>query len=156
MFTTLSYSNNIDSLNVNESETERIIDKYGGKIVEGFNSFVETATPYAKEGFEVVLKLQIAKGIGYLMPMLFFFIFLFLFTKEYKRIMTILESDKVPVHMDRKYGAFDSGNASFVLYFYLAATIFSFLLGAGCLFPGITHLIAPEWFAIKEIIELIK
>lgn len=38
---------------IKAQEVERLVDKYGGKIVEGFNSLVEKTTPVAKEGFKI-------------------------------------------------------------------------------------------------------
>lgn len=42
----------LDSLNIDATQAERIIDKYTGKVTEGFNTVLEKATPVAEEGFE--------------------------------------------------------------------------------------------------------
>lgn len=138
------------------STTERLVDKYGGKIIDGFNTVVEKATPVAKQGFEIAVRLQIAKGVACLLPIIFFFIFSYSFKKEYERISSILDSDKVPLHMDKSEGPMDEDNMTAKLLIYLLMSIVLFILSCIFTYTAITHLIAPEWFAIKEIIELIK
>src|SRR5690554_3395803 len=90
-----AFSMDSDSTQLSEqpskiSETERIIDKYGGKIAESFNSIVEKITPVAEEGFKLAVRLQIAKGIASLLPLVLFIISVYLFSKEYNRIDGLL------------------------------------------------------------------
>ncbi len=138
------------------SNTERIIDKYSGKVVEGFNNVVEKAVPIAKQGFETAVRLQIAKGIANLLPLIFFLFFLYSSNKEYDRINTILSSDNIPKHMDQKNGPFDEDNITPRLIIYFIIALILGILSLFTTYTGITHVVAPEWYAIKEIIKLFK
>lgn len=126
------------------SETERIVDKYGNKLAESFAEFMETATPMAQEGFKVVVRLQVAKGFCRLLfiPLSIFFAWLF--------FRSLKESHSES--FDEK--AF-SGSVT------IAICVMSALLGIISIITaifqtstGIQMIIAPEWFAIKEIAEL--
>ena len=57
-------------------KTEHLVDKYSSKIADTFISTMESAKPFVKEGFQTVVMVQIAKGIGYLLPLILFIIFL--------------------------------------------------------------------------------
>lgn len=154
----LSQEQPIDSL-VTESkisETERIVDKYGGKIVEGFNRVVEGVAPVAEEGFKIAVKLQIAKGIVYTLPIVLFFTFLSLTMKEYNRINNILNSDNIPSNMNKNFGPISDDNVTFVFVTYAILTSLLLFASFGTTFSGVQYLVAPEWFAIKDIIELVK
>lgn len=137
-------------------EVERLIDKYGGKVIDGFNHVVEKTTPIAKEGFYIAVKLNIAEGISMLLPLLFFFIFGYVFMNEYNRINNLLNSDKVPLNMDNRYGPFDDNNATPLLITLIVFTFILFIMTLICTSSGIKHLIAPEWYAIEDIINLVK
>lgn len=144
-----------DTLNTKQiSETERIIDKYGDKIVNSFNSFAEKTLPIAEDGFKIIVKLQIAKGLINLIPLIAFIIFIILVHKEYNRLLHLLNQEEVPSYMDRDYGPFGEDNISFPLLLYLIITIVLGLLSLFTTNSGFLYLIAPEWFAIKEIINL--
>ena len=117
---------------------------------------MESAKPFVKEGFQTVVMLQIAKGIGYLLPLILFIIFLILMINEYKRIDNILKSDNVPEHMNNRYGPTGESNVTPIFILYLIFSAILFLASLTFTFDGITHIIAPKWFAIKEIIELLK
>lgn len=127
-----------DSTKTTISEIERVVDKYGEKIADGFISTMETAKPVAKEGFKVVVKLQFAKGIANLLPLLIFIISVISITKLWGT-----------EHLNNK-------DISAVGFIWLTLLIISFVLAIFDTYSGITHLIAPEWFAIKEIITLMK
>ena len=144
-----------DSLSTSQN-VERLIDKYGGKISEGFNDVVEKTTPVAKEGFHIAVKLNIAEGIGYLLPLVFFFIFGYIFIKEYNRIDNMLKSDNIPRNMNKNYGPIDDDNSTPLLWISLVFTGILFVISLFTTIPGIKHLIAPEWYAIKDIIKLFK
>ena len=120
------------------TETERIIDKYGGVIIDGFNKTVEQVTPVAEEGFRIAVKLQIAKGVVGILPPFIFIIFAILFVRQYK-----IEDDF-------------SYNPTVLAIAYFIGTFLFFITSCFTINTGITHLIAPEWFAIKEIINLVK
>lgn len=137
-------------------KTEHLVDKYSSKIADTFISTMESAKPFVKEGFQTVVMVQIAKGIGYLLPLILFIIFLILMINEYKRIDNILKSDNVPEHMNNRYGPADSLNVTPIFILYLIFSAILFLASLIFTFDGITHIIAPKWFAIKEIIELLK
>lgn len=121
----------------NITETERIIDKYGEKVINGFNEVVEKATPYAEQGFELAVKLQIAKGIGGLILTSLFIICLIL--------LYLLWGGK---HLnDENVSPFGVGvivMAIVLLFPAIFNTYDSFL-----------HLMAPEWYAIRDIVDLI-
>ena len=136
------------------SETERIVDKYGEKLAQGFSSFMESATPVAQEGFKIVVYLQLAKGVSYLLPLIFFILSVILFKNEYNRIENILKSDNVPNFYNGNYGPFDESNINIKIIIYLIITIVSAIIAVITTTDGLTHLIAPEWFAIKEISTL--
>jgi hypothetical protein len=136
------------------TETERIVDKYGGQIIDGFNEVIRNVTPYAEEGFNMVVNLQIAKGIGNLLPTILLFIFIIIFRNEYYRIDNILKSDNIPQHMDKRYGVIAEENSTLILWLSLATCILLFIISLFTIYDGVLKLIAPEWYAIKEIIEL--
>ena len=123
-------------------EVERLVDKYGGKIVDGFNSIVEKATPIAKDGFKVAVKLQIAKGVAGLLPLIltvFFIVYCFKFNKD-----AIWRHDGP-----------SNASAVLVIVFAIIAIIIG-LFAISSTYNAILYLIAPEWFAIQDIINLLK
>lgn len=121
------------------SETERIIDKYGGKIAESFMNLMDTATPVAKEGFQMVVRLQIAKGIVMLIPIILCTICIILFISAAR---SMEEDDNFP-----------NGAMVIISGIIGVVTLITALFLTG---DGILHIIAPEWFAIKEIIALVN
>lgn len=139
-----------------ETETERIVDKYSTKILNFVSTSLEKMEGPAKETFKIVVKLQIAKGIASMTPLIFMIIFFYLLYKEYNRINNILMSDNVPENMNENYGPFDESNVSVFLILYLIMAILSTAIFIFTIYNGIVHLIAPEWFAIKEIISIVK
>jgi len=136
--------NNTDTVEVEIGEAERIVDKYTDKITNGFNGLFEKVAPYAEQGFRFVVKLKIAEGVAYLFVVLFSFFFWSNFVKYYK----IAKEDTFADWPAGKYG----GLAVILLVFSIITTIAT----PFCLYHGLTLVIAPEWFAIKEIIELVK
>lgn len=128
---------------VNVTEAERIIDKYTGKLYDGVADITERLSGPAEEVFGYVVMLQIAKGIGMLSPLLFLFIFLFI---GYVYLNKGLKADFK--NKGEAYGIV--GVVSLVV-----AAIF-FIIGIFSVYAGLLHLIAPEWYAIEEIIGLIK
>lgn len=75
---------------------------------------------------------------------------------EYKRIDNILKGDNIPEHMNIRCGPTDEWNITPIFILYLIFSSILFLISLVYTFDGITHIIAPKWFAIKEIIELLK
>lgn len=124
------------------SEVERLIDKYGGKIIDGFNSVVEKATPYAKDGFRIAVKLQIAKGIAGLLPLILAIVFMISAFKLNKTAKWTSE-----------------GPENFAAVLVVICAIISAILFIVAIFftyDAILYLIAPEWFAVQDIINLLK
>lgn len=131
-----------DSLNVSITQAERIIDKYTGEITNAFEKGLERITPVAEQGFEIATKLQFSKGIAYLLLLPSTLMLGFLFIKYYK-----IAKDS----SDYDWTDGDYGTPAVVLL------IFSCIGLIGSIFAtyhGLTHVIAPEWFAIKEIIRM--
>jgi len=139
LFSVITHSQN-DSI-PSITETERIIDKYGEKVIEGFEKAVTNVTPMAEDAFAVVVKLQVAKGITRLLP-IFFSIFCVWFF--YKTLDSYQKSDNKNGE-DVRIGAMVIsgiiGIISVITAFFVTST-------------GIQMIIAPEWFAIKEIMNL--
>jgi len=138
-----SQEKSLDTLsNVDITQAERIIDKYAGKISDAFNEGLEKVTPVAEEGFKIAVKLQIAKGIVGLFPFIFAIVFVIIFFNQMK----------LAIKLDENKESSDLQAGMMVL---------SGILGALCIIvtfftlgDAIQRLIAPEWFAIKEIIGL--
>lgn len=137
-------------------KTEELIDKYGGKLASSFSKAMETATPIAKEGFKIAVKFQIAEGIARLLPILLFIIFITIFNSEYKRIENILQRDDVSRTFNRSKGPFSDDNITPKLILFFIFSIIFFLVSLVVTYGGITRLIAPEWYAMLEILELMK
>lgn len=154
LFSSICFSQTVDSTKI--TETERIIDKYSGKIADSFTQGLEKVTPIAEDGFKIAVKVSIAQGIGLLLPSLLFIIFFSLLCKEYSRLETILMSDDVPSSMDCRHGPYSEYNFTGILSFYTIFTGLSAIASAFTIYDGILHLIAPEWYAIINIIELFK
>ena len=142
-----SYTQILDSI-PNTTETERIIDKYSDNIINGFNTVIEKVTPLAEDGFKVVVKLQFIKGVVYLLPLVFAIIFLILFKKEYN---TIYERIKDNNYNDN---VFDGDNVSAFIVIYLILFSLFTITSLFSTYDALTHIFVPEWFAIKEIINL--
>lgn len=136
--------------------TERIIDKYGGKISESFNSVVEKITPVAEQGFVIAVRLSIAEGVGYLVASLLFPFLITGFIKEYNRVEKMLATENPPRHLNSSYGPFSEYNANPKMIISLFGSIVSGVAFPFLVWNGLARLIAPEWYAIENIIELFK
>lgn len=160
LFSLTMYPNQTTKDSIQESttaqEVERLVDKYGGKIVDGFNHVVEKATPVAEQGFKIAVRLNIAHGIACMLPLVFLFLFMYWFMEEYNRLDNILKSNDVPRNMNYRYGPMYEDNITPKLIMNIIATIIMFILVCIFTVEGIKHLIAPEWYAIKDIIDLFK
>lgn len=151
-----SYAQKDTGQYVTDSDVERLVDKYGGKVQESFNNFVERATPVAEEGFKIAVRLQFAKGLAWVLGILISVMLLSVYLKEYNRISTILNSGNVPKNMSASYGPWDEDNCTFILIFSGIGFGIMTILSLAFAYSGMTHLIAPEWYAIVEIINLFK
>jgi hypothetical protein len=143
-----------DTIKIKSSETEQIIDKYGNKIVESFNAFANKTLPIAEEGFKIVVKLQIAKGIGNFIPLIIFIVFLILLNKEYNKIIEITQGENCPRTMSKNHSPFSEYNASLFLILYVTGVIIFFIISSISIYRATLLLISPEWYAIKEIMNL--
>jgi hypothetical protein len=123
------------------SEAERIIDKYGGQAVEAFNNAVTKVTPLAEEGFNIAVKLQKAKGIGEIAMAIIFFI----------AIIFILIIQIISIKKDWSDDA-----QAFSIILGGIVQIVCLAMGASYLYDGILYLVASEWYAITDILNLIK
>lgn len=138
----------VDSLvieNVNVTEAERIIDKYSDKIYDGVSTIAEKLTEPAQEVFGYVVFLQIAKGIGMLLPIPLVFIFSFLFLMFYKKVEWSYNSPTAET----------TGVFTLSIVFGVMAGV-SIIIAFCTTYTGLLHLLAPEWYAIKEIVGLIQ
>ena len=151
---------NQDSTQLNNfQEAERLIDKYGGKAVETFEIVVEKATPLAKEGFSMAVKLQFAQGIAQLIPLILFFVFLFLYLKTLRNY----KNESIKFDMPDTRNRVSTVAENMLINYYMTRFLIFGILGAVCFilaavntYGGVTRLIAPEWYAVKEIVELFK
>lgn len=132
----------VDSLTNNFKETERLIDKYSGKIYDNFSVAMAKATPLMKAGFKMAVFYQIGKGVSELFPLFLFLIFLPLTYRENSRILNDPE---------RTYG-----ESSVFLIIFGAITFIAAIFALFNTMSGITRIIGPEWYALKDIINTIK
>ena len=142
-FTMVSYADTTSVATLNVSQTERLIDKYGRQAVESFNSLVETTIPLAESGFKMVVRLQIAKGIGGLLP-------LFLTILSLIIIFTLNKKAEWC-----KYSGPQNLNAIMQVVFTILGWLL-FMVALMSTYDAILYLMAPEWYAIKEILNLVK
>lgn len=140
-----SQEQNKDSIPI--SETERIVDKYGDKIINGFNNIIKDVTPIAVDGFEVVVNLQIARAIGYLIIALFLFIPSGFTAWFFKWSYTIPEGNRHPRNYDDDW--------SFLLVISTVISLITLGFAVNLIYHSVLLFIAPEWFAIKEILDLL-
>lgn len=133
------------------TETERIVDKYSGKIadnvggvadalIEGFNAGIEKITPIAESGFDAMVTFNIAKGIVYLSPTFILLIIIIIGAKS-KLMGEDITGDNVPTASGIVIGIL------FITFLALASSYF---------YDGVLHLVAPEYYAILDILDLIK
>lgn len=147
----LGYSQQVETDTVplsNIKEAERLIDKYGSQATKGFNNLVEKVTPLAAEGFNLAVKMQIAEGVARLLPIVLFIIIFILL----KRLVDSYKGKEATLNED-----LNNNTGVFTLFvIYVVLLVITFLVLLITTYGGITRLIAPEWHAIKEIIELVK
>lgn len=120
------------------TEAERIIDKYTDKVWNGVEDIASQLEGPAKEAFSYVVKLQIAKGIGMLLPAFLFIVCTIIFTLG---ALTVKDTEDPKFITPVVFGII--GLLMFVV------SLFS-------TYDGILHLIAPEWYAVVDIINLVK
>jgi hypothetical protein len=157
--TLLSYStyaqvDTTDSVKI--TQAERIIDKYSNKVYHTVTEIVDDLKGPAKEMFNYVVKLEIIKGFGMLLPLFFAIIFLILIVSEYKRISNILNSTNVVNTFNKREGPLHEDNITPQMIIYLVSFIFMAIVSLFSTYDGVLHLFAPEWYAVKEIIGIIN
>lgn len=132
-----------DSTVVTTTQAERIIDKYSGKISDTFNEGIKKITPMAEKGFDVVVRFEIAKGIGLLLPLpiCITFVFIIISTRRKAKFNDV--------------GDPTNGWGILLIITWVIASV-SFIVSIFSVYSGILHLMAPEWYAIKEILEIFK
>lgn len=137
-------------------KVEQLVDKYSVKVANVFVATMEKATPVAKEGFRAAVWYQVAKGIAGVIPFFLFITFLLLLINEYNSIYKVLGSENVPQHMNKCKGPLDEKNVTLKFFIYLILFVASTAISVFYVYDGVIHLLAPKWFAIKEVIELVK
>lgn len=137
-------------------KTEQLVDKYSAKIADVFMSSIDKATPFVKSTFTSLVYLQICKGIAYLVPTFFFLLFLWIFIYQYNKVEKILNSDKVPNNLRAGYGVFNSYNINPKIIISFILFILFGIVSMCTIADGIEHLFAPQWYAVKDIIELFR
>lgn len=146
LFTVTSFSQ--EETVIAETVTERVIDKYSDKIISGFNDLIEGVTPLAEEGFSIVVKLQIAKGIAYMLILPITILLWIIFYINYRNLQKVIgETAKKDSWVEYKSGT--------LTVIFLISSIASTIGLIPAIYYGLMYLIAPEWFAIKEILNLL-
>lgn len=137
-------------------KTEQLVDKYGAKIADAFMVSIDKATPFVKSTFASLVYLQIGRGIAYLIPTLLFLLFVFLLIKEYNLLDAVLKSDKIPNYLNGNRGPLHEDNINPKI---LICVLFSIVFCVASIFTigaALEHLFAPQWFAVKDIIDMFK
>lgn len=128
----------VDSLRI--TETERIIDKYSGKIADTFEKGLEKITPIAEDGFKIMVKVQIVKGITGLIPLLCTIILTIIFFVYANKS----EFGRDPIFAD----------VMTIIFGFLV--ILSFVPTVIDTSNAVQHLMVPEYYAIQDIINMFK
>ena len=124
----------------NISTAERIIDKYSEKMYETFSELAQNLKGPAKEAFGYMVKKEIAQGYVFMIPLVGFLLTLLL------GIIIIYSSIR---HDGNEALEAIGASALVASAIFLAISIFT--TGS-----GIMYLIAPEYYAIQDIFELLK
>jgi len=129
-----------DSTNI--SNAERIIDKYSDKAYTTIVSIADRLEGPAKEVFHYVTMKNFAQGIAGFAPAL---LFLMLFYYYFPTVKKMIKENKC----DADHGAV------FVVGWGLALLALG-ILTISTFQSSVMHIIAPEWYAIQDIVSLIK
>jgi hypothetical protein len=140
--TTFTFSQEEIPIQEEITQAERLIDKYSAKAENKVNQIMSDVKPMAIEGFSMVVKLQRAKGVAYLLVFPFFIIGWLLFNKYYLLAKAGDNCDWV----DNAFGLHA------ILTLVISTCLTLGLIPA--LYHGLLFTMAPEWYAIKEISEL--
>lgn len=116
------------------TKAERIIDKYSEKVINTVEKTVKVLEQPAKEIFESVIRLQIARGIALLSMALTGLLLIFL-----------------PIIINKTNWSSLDKNMTSILSIIIGLTLF--LIG---MYYGLSYCLAPEWYGIQEIFNLFK
>lgn len=125
------------------TEVERIVDKYTNKVWDSFATLVEKASESAKVGFKWVVKLQIAKGIAGLIPLILAIMLWISFKRTYEKASV---KENFQFHLETE---------PIMIMKLVTATCIS-IVAATLFYDSVLYLIAPEWFALKDIRDLVR
>lgn len=144
---------------LNESNAERIIDKYSDKIVSGFSQMIDAVVPVATEGFTIMVKYEFVKGLCLMLIPATFLVTLYLLRKEYKKLREDAKNLTQSQTKDRYYRNYTIFSEEIISAPFVMLGIV-FLFSAVCIIPaickGLPRLIVPEWYAINTIINLVQ
>ena len=134
------------------TETEWIVDKYGGAIVDGAGDFTDKVGSVltslgqklekpASEVFEIYVRYYKAKGFFILLaiPLFFLFAILGLFYMKHA-----------------EYYEEDWNRSATMSIVFAVGTFVFFVIAAVNTGNGLLYFIAPEYFVIQDILELVK
>lgn len=131
------------------SQAEHLVAKYSTKITDAFTEGIQSVTPMAEDAFEMVVRLQTAKGVGLLLPIPLFFTFLLLLINEIKSVRKLIKEGNY--HYTSPWS---ENNISMQMILFLILAVITGILSFITTYDGILHIMAPEWYAIKEIMGL--
>ncbi len=117
---------------VDITQAERIIDKYSAKVTTAVTNIVTELEKPAKEVFETVVKLQIAKGVFYLLIACF---------GLFSLVLNIINFSKW----------IDESEGISIIFLIISAIAFGLPL-----YWGLLYTFAPKWFAILQLIEVVN
>ena len=125
---------------VTESNVEKLVDKYTDKIGAAFEALSQKLEQPVEYVWNAFVKVNFAKGIVQLLFLLCFIISVFIVL----RLLKLLKDD--------------DNNEVLIGAFVIAALICAFsLIATFCtITEAIPRLIAPEYYALKEVFELFK
>jgi len=152
----LSFNTFAETDSTSITTAERVIDKYTTKMFDAVQNTAQALEQPAKEIFKSVVKLQVAKGITYLLPILVFIIAILIFYREYRRIERLLSSQNVPSCYDKYQGPMGDGNINTIMVLSLVIACVCIAISIFSIPVGIQYLASPEWFAIKEVLSIFK
>ena len=155
LVTTVVVAQQVDALPEQITQAERIIDKYTDQVTDAVISIVDQLEGPATAVFKAVVNLQIAKGIAFLLLLpLTIFVWL-VFNIYFKKSIEWLNDSANKGNYYSSTSWTESPYATVGVTSLITAIILTiFTLFAT--YWGILHLMSPEWFAIMELIQIVK
>jgi len=127
---------------VTTTEVERIIDKYSEKVYNTLTTLITQLKGPAEYIFKSAIKVNIAKGIVNLIPFIIFIPCFILFLYYVKA---------------GRWCDGDTANYQAVLSIIMGIISLGLLIaGIVCICSAIPYLVSPEWYAIQDIMHLIR